>query len=362
MTSDNAGHRDEYDDAFVARLELLWGEGFLSPGGAEEVAELLGGFDLAGKAVLDIGCGIGGVDVVLARDHGAGSVLGIDVEAPLLTRARALAERLGLDDRIETRLVRPGPLPLADGAFDVVVSKDAMIHIPDKPALFAEVRRVLRPGGGFIASDWLQSAEGRGSPEMTSLGAALGLSFNLATPEEMAAAMAAAGFRGHNFARPQCLVPGSGGRGTGPHHRGAARARDRGDGPGEIRQMGDRPPNPDRGDRPGLPAADPFARNAGLSEIHLARRLPICHKLGMATDYDKLYQKTNRLLGAPGQAFVDFFETFEKERALVLDIGCGQGRDALFIARLGHRVTAVDLSPAGVDDLMRGRRPSQSGD
>ncbi|MEM7224959.1 MAG: methyltransferase domain-containing protein [Pseudomonadota bacterium] len=196
MASDqSAGHHEEYDDGLVARLELLWGEGFLSPGGAEEVALLLSGVDLTGKAVLDIGCGIGGVDLLLARDHGAASVLGIDVEAPLIRRARDLAERAGLAERIAYRQVEPGPLPLEDGSFDVVFSKDAMIHIPDKAALFAEVRRVLRPGGSFIASDWLQSAEGRGAPEMTQLGEALGLTFNLATPAEMVAAMCDAGFQ-----------------------------------------------------------------------------------------------------------------------------------------------------------------------
>ncbi len=75
-TEETAQHHDEYDDAFVARLELLWGDGFLSPGGAEEVAKLLSGFDLTGKRVLDIGCGIGGVDLLLAGKHGAASVLG----------------------------------------------------------------------------------------------------------------------------------------------------------------------------------------------------------------------------------------------------------------------------------------------
>ena len=194
-TEETAEHHDEYDDSRVARLELLWGEGFLSPGGAEEVAKILSGFDLTGKRVLDIGCGLGGVDLLLTREHGAASVLGVDVEGPLLQRARAKAAKAGLEGRIDYQLVRPGPLPLEEAAFDVVFSKDAMIHIPDKPALFAEILRVLSPGGVFLASDWLQSAEGRGSLEMTKLGEGFGLTFNLATPEEMAAAMEEAGFR-----------------------------------------------------------------------------------------------------------------------------------------------------------------------
>jgi len=47
----------EYDDTMIQTLAVIWGEGFLSPGGAEEVAELLRGVDLSGKRVLDVGCG-----------------------------------------------------------------------------------------------------------------------------------------------------------------------------------------------------------------------------------------------------------------------------------------------------------------
>ncbi len=71
----------------------------------------------------------------------------------------------------------------------------------------------------------------------------------------------------------------------------------------------------------------------------------------MATDYDKVYRDAKHALGAPTQQFVSFFEDYPKLAAKVLDVGCGQGRDALFIARLGHHVTAVDLSPSGIADL-----------
>ena len=53
----------------IAMLEAVWGAGFLSPGRAEEVARVVGGLDLAGKSVLDIGCGAGGIDIALVRQH-----------------------------------------------------------------------------------------------------------------------------------------------------------------------------------------------------------------------------------------------------------------------------------------------------
>ena len=71
----------------------------------------------------------------------------------------------------------------------------------------------------------------------------------------------------------------------------------------------------------------------------------------MAYNYDELYGAQPNALGAPTQAFVDFFAGRSHAALRVLDIGCGQGRDALFIARAGHHVVGVDLSPMGIRDL-----------
>ena len=90
-----------YDEGSITFLEELWGDGFLSPGGPEEVARVLEGIDLAGKTVLDIGCGAGGITAALARDHGAAKVVGIDVEEPVCAAARRQAEKQGVADRVE---------------------------------------------------------------------------------------------------------------------------------------------------------------------------------------------------------------------------------------------------------------------
>jgi phosphoethanolamine N-methyltransferase len=184
---------DHYPPRMIAMLEAVWGEGFLSPGGPEEVARIIGSHVLAGKSVLDIGCGAGGIDIALVRDHGAGHVCGIDVEDPVLTHARALVDRSGLADRIGLVKVAPGPLPFPPGTFDVVFSKDSIVHIPDKHALMDEVFRVLKPGGWFLASDWLIGTE-TVSPLMADYIAAEGLDFGMATPQRYLQAMAAAGF------------------------------------------------------------------------------------------------------------------------------------------------------------------------
>ncbi|SMX33287.1 class I SAM-dependent methyltransferase [Maliponia aquimaris] len=71
----------------------------------------------------------------------------------------------------------------------------------------------------------------------------------------------------------------------------------------------------------------------------------------MGYDYDRLYRSTREALGAPTRVFVDFFARQAGGRLRVLDVGCGQGRDALFIGRAGHSVLGIDLAPCGIRDL-----------
>ncbi len=151
-------HANDYDPKLLAMLELIWGEGFLSPGGPAAVDEIVHDLDLDGKLAIDIGSGLGGVDMHLARQHGA-RVIGLEIEAPLVDLAKAAAAAAGLADRIEFRHCMPGPLALADRSVDVVFSKDSLIHEADKAGAFAEYFRVLKPGGWLAMSDWMRSEQ-----------------------------------------------------------------------------------------------------------------------------------------------------------------------------------------------------------
>lgn len=159
MTETNTDEHVHYTEQFTNWCELDFGEGFLSPGGSGEVAKILEGIDLTGKEVLDIGVGLAGPACVLVEELGAARVVGIDVEEPVLKRATAAVQSRGLSDRVILKRVDPGPLPFKDESFDVVFSKDAIIHIPDTDALFREIHRVLRPGGWAALSDWYCSDE-----------------------------------------------------------------------------------------------------------------------------------------------------------------------------------------------------------
>jgi phosphoethanolamine N-methyltransferase len=60
-------HASEYHDSLVTLLEWIWGTDYMAPGGEGNVDKMVRGLDLAGKQVLDIGCGIGGPAFALAR-------------------------------------------------------------------------------------------------------------------------------------------------------------------------------------------------------------------------------------------------------------------------------------------------------
>ncbi len=147
-----------YSDHFVKGLEWLWGEGFLSPGGPEEIHQILQGTNINGKKVLDIGCGIGGIDQLLVGSYGARMVVGIDVEDRLVARARKDAELAGYStEKIEYKVVEPGPLDFKSESFDVVFSKDVIVHVEDKRRIYEDIFRILRAGCSLVGSDWLGS-------------------------------------------------------------------------------------------------------------------------------------------------------------------------------------------------------------
>jgi phosphoethanolamine N-methyltransferase len=185
-------HENEYHDNMVTMLELIWGEGYMAPGGPGNVARMLRGINTRGKRILDIGCGIGGPAFEMARTFGA-EVVGIDLEAPLIERARAAAARYGLAAQCTFQTVDIGPLPFAAQSFDIIVSSGAFTQTKDKEPVFRDCFGVLRPGGTLSCYDWLRS-NGEYSEDMRYWFELEGLTYSLETLDDYARHFQQAGY------------------------------------------------------------------------------------------------------------------------------------------------------------------------
>ncbi|MGI9156760.1 MAG: arsenite methyltransferase [Marmoricola sp.] len=191
------GGGGEVDAAFGSTLYSAGEQGELP---AEAVAASLGcGNPLAvaelraGERVLDLGSG-GGIDVLLSarRVGDTGFAYGVDMTEEMLALARANATKAGAHN-VEFRQGTIENIPLPDGAVDVVISNCVINLSVDKPAVLAEMFRVLAPGGRVGVSDVV--AEDHLTPaDRAERGSYVGCIAGALTRREYLAGLAAAGF------------------------------------------------------------------------------------------------------------------------------------------------------------------------
>ena len=106
-----------------------------------------------GGEVIDIGTGPGRVPIALCRADRRFRVLGVDLAGPMLDLARRNVAEAGLTDRIRFGRGDAKSLPFPDGRFEAVVSNTIIHHIPDPSAAFAEMVRLVAPGGTLMVRD-----------------------------------------------------------------------------------------------------------------------------------------------------------------------------------------------------------------
>jgi len=161
--------------------------------GREATVELADALGLdAGQHVLDVGSGIGGPSRYVAHAHGA-RVTGIDLTAEYCTLAERFARSTGLAERLAYHHGSALAMPFEGGAFDAAYTQHVAMNIADKPALYREIARVLKPGAAFGIYDVLKGPGGE-VVYPTPWANDASTSF-LVPPDEMRRLLEAAGFR-----------------------------------------------------------------------------------------------------------------------------------------------------------------------
>ncbi|MBD5785884.1 methyltransferase domain-containing protein [Cellulosimicrobium terreum] len=147
-------------DGEAVSVEALAPYDQLHAGGSAATVHLLDQLDLGpGTALLDVGCGFGGPARLAASRHGC-PVTGVDLSPDFVDAARTLAERAGLSDLLAFAVGESGHLPCDDDSQDRAMLVHVGMNVEDKSALFAEVRRALRPGGLFGVYDQMRIGPG----------------------------------------------------------------------------------------------------------------------------------------------------------------------------------------------------------
>jgi ubiquinone/menaquinone biosynthesis C-methylase UbiE len=129
-------------------------------GGRQATMDLAAQVDLPrGARVLDVGSGIGGPSRYLASERGW-RIDGIDLTPEYVHVAEQLSRRTGLGDAVSYRQASAAALPYPEATFDGAYMLHVGMNIADKKAAFAEVRRVLKPGGIFAIYDIMREGDG----------------------------------------------------------------------------------------------------------------------------------------------------------------------------------------------------------
>ncbi|KAL3839016.1 hypothetical protein ACJIZ3_023607 [Penstemon smallii] len=152
----------QYKCSGILRYERVFGQGFVSTGGIDTTREFVAKLNLKpGQKVLDVGCGIGGGDFYMAEKYDV-HVVGIDLSINMISFA--LERAIGLKCAVEFEVADCTKKEYPNGSFNVIYSRDTILHIQDKPSLFRSFYKWLKPGGKVLISDYCKN-DGSSSAE-----------------------------------------------------------------------------------------------------------------------------------------------------------------------------------------------------
>jgi len=136
------------------RYEKIFGRGYISTGGQTTTEKVQAKLTLKpGMKVLSVGCGIGGGECRLHQMFGV-HVHGLDLSQNMLAVARQRAAEMNITSGVEFEFGNVLIRDFEEGSFDVVYTRDCIIHIREKDALFQRFYKWLKPGGQLLISDY----------------------------------------------------------------------------------------------------------------------------------------------------------------------------------------------------------------
>jgi len=146
----------QYTNKGVTRYEKIFGKYYVSTGGEDTTAKFCAEMDLQpGQKVLDIGCGIGGSAFYMAQHYGV-DVFGIDLSTNMIDLANGYWKTMNAAIKHRVRFLVEDATTMAypENFYDVVYSRDTILHIQDKLELFKLFEKTLKPGGLLVITDY----------------------------------------------------------------------------------------------------------------------------------------------------------------------------------------------------------------
>lgn len=152
----------QYQKNGILRYERIFGETFVSTGGEATTRSFVNKLRLSpGMRVLDIGCGTGGSAFYMAKHYGV-EVLGVDLSQNMLDIANEHKYKL-FDEKVQHnvsfRLLDATKAHFPENYFDIVYSRDAIMHIAEKRELYENVFKWMKPNGQLLVSEYVHGTK-----------------------------------------------------------------------------------------------------------------------------------------------------------------------------------------------------------
>lgn len=163
---------DKWSQERIKVAELIWGDGFTFPGGADHVLQMVKPMTLtSAKSMLDIGCGLGGATRAIAKTFGTW-VVGMEASPALAAAGMQYSEMAGLAKKAPIQHFDPATIEFPPKKYDAVCLRNVFSSLTDKHRLLVQVEKSLRPGGSILVSDFAIGKPGASGPALSAWSAA----------------------------------------------------------------------------------------------------------------------------------------------------------------------------------------------